>query len=204
VHETYFFRERPQLQAFIADVVPELRALRRTDPVLRAWSAGTSTGEEAYTLSILLHEAGVRQHEVLGTDLAVDAIEQAQAGKFTPRSFRGEIDADVRRRWFIYELGGVRVTPELKTTTRFSVVNLLDESAVDKLPQFDVIFCRNVLIYMAGPARQRVIDLFYRRLRPGGVLFLGHSESLLHVDTAFSLRPLSHGLAYAKPELGGK
>ena len=102
-------------------VVPELKT-RSPSPhatPVRVWSAGTSTGEEAYTLSILLHENGVPEHEVIGTDLAPGTMETARLGKYTPRSFRGEIEQAVRKRWFIYELGGVRVLPRLKETVRF-------------------------------------------------------------------------------------
>jgi chemotaxis protein methyltransferase CheR len=200
VHETYFFRERAQLDCFVQDVVPELA--RAPKPV-RIWSAGSSTGEEAYTLSILLHEAGLAEHEVFGSDIAHGTIETARAGKYTPRSFRGEIEQQIRRRWFIYELGGVHVLPRLKESVRFLQVNLLDDGQTSTLAHFDVIFCRNVLIYLTQQARQRVIEMFFRRLKPGGVLFLGHSESLLNVDTPFALRPLSPGIADEKPSRAG-
>jgi chemotaxis protein methyltransferase CheR len=196
VHETYLFRERTQLDAFVADIIPTLRG--RDD--VRVWSAGSSTGEEAYTLAILMHEHGVTKHEVIGTDLSPDVIEQARAGRYGPRSFRGEIASDVRRRWFVYELGGVRISPALKETVRFQVANLIDEAAAAALPTFDVIFCRNVLIYLTADARRRIIEMFFRKLKPGGVLMLGHSESLLHVESPFSLKPLSRGIAYQKPE----
>ncbi len=197
IHETYFFRERAQLDAFRDDVLPGMAA-RAGAGGLRLWSAGCSTGEEAYTLGILLEEAGVQAWEVLGTDLSTTSLDVARSGRFTPRSFRGEIDQRIRRKWFIYELGGVHVHPDLRKKARFEVLNLVDEPAVTALPLFDVIFCRNVLIYMSPPARARVIDQFWRRLKPGGLLMLGHSESLLHVDTPFKLRPLQRALAYEK------
>lgn len=195
VHETYFFRERTQLDAFSAELVPAL--LRSGEPI-RVWSAGTSTGEEAYTLAILLEEAGA-QYEVIGTDLSREALAHARGGRYMPRSFRGEIEIDLRRRWFVYELNGVLVHPDLRRRLRFEQLNLVDEAAATSLPAFDVIFCRNVLIYMSPAARARVIDLFWRKLKPGGVLLLGHSESLLHVDTPFRLKPLRRGLGYEKP-----
>lgn len=204
VHETYFFREKAQLEAFRDEVILKLaNAAASGAPgprgAVRVWSAGCSTGEEAYTLAMLLEEAGVRDYDVLGTDVSRDVIETARAGKYMPRSFRGEIDAPVRKRWFIYELGGVQVHPDLKKSVRFDALNLLDENAVNELPAFDAIFCRNVLIYMSAQARARAIDLFWRKLKPGGVLLLGHSESLLHVDTPFKLKALKRGLGYEKP-----
>lgn len=198
VHETYFFRERAQLDAFRQEIVPPL--LGSAEP-LRVWSAGTSTGEETYTLAMLLEDAGAR-YEVIGTDLSREALAKAHVGRYMPRSFRGEIEAALRRRWFIYELNGVVIHPDLRRHTRFEQLNLLDDAAVGKLPGFDVIFCRNVLIYMSAAARARIIDHFWRKLKPGGVLLLGHSESLLHVDTPFKLKPLRRGLAYEKPATG--
>lgn len=199
VHETYFFREKAQLEAFRDEVIA------KTVPAMpRIWSAGCSTGEEAYTLSILLEEAGINRYDVLGTDLSIEVIETARGGRYMPRSFRGEIDARVRKRWFIYELGGVQIHPELKRQTRFDVMNLLDENAAASMPAFDAIFCRNVLIYMSAQARARMIDLFWRKLKPGGILLLGHSESLLHVDTPFKLKAFKRGLGYEKPMEGAR
>jgi chemotaxis protein methyltransferase CheR len=200
VHETYFFRERGQLDSFRDEVIPQIGArARSTGERARVWSAGTSSGEEAYTLAILLKEAGV-DADVVGTDLSRDALATARTGRYMPRSFRGEIEAPLRKRWFVYELGSVVVHPDLRRDVRFEQLNLLDESAASSLPAFDAIFCRNVLIYFSPAARARVIDLMWRKLKPGGLLFLGHSESLLHVETPFKLRPLKRGLVYEKPE----
>jgi chemotaxis protein methyltransferase CheR len=92
------------------------------------------------------------------------------------------------------------VHPELKLHTRFEVKNLVDARSLADLGTFDVIFCRNVLIYLAPSGRARVIDAFYEHLRPGGLLFLGHSESLFTLETRFRVHPLSRVLAYVRPE----
>ncbi|MCC7073115.1 MAG: HEAT repeat domain-containing protein [Deltaproteobacteria bacterium] len=197
VHETYFFRERPQLDAFRHEVLPAL--LARGGPI-RVWSAGTSTGEEAYTLAILCDDAGARSYEVLGTDLSNQVLETARHGRYPPKSFRAEIERSVRHRWFTYELSGVSVHPELKLHTRFEARNLVDPRALADLGTFDVIFCRNVLIYLAASGRARVIESFYEHLRPGGLLFLGHSESLFTLETRFRAQPMARVLAYQRPE----
>lgn len=199
VHETYFFRERPQLDAFRHEVLPALIA--RGGP-LRVWSAGTSTGEEAYTLAILCQDAGARSFEVVGTDLSANVLDVARQGRYQPKSFRAEIESTLRHRWFTYELNGVVVHPELKLHTRFEARNLVDRRALADLGTFDVIFCRNVLIYLAASGRARVIDAFYEHLRPGGLLFLGHSESLFTLETRFRAHPLARVLAYQRPEDG--
>lgn len=197
VHETYFFRERPQLDALRHEVLPPLVA--RGGP-LRIWSAGSSTGEEAYTLAILCADAGARAFEVVGTDLSAPVVEQARQGRYQPRSFRAEIERQLRHRWFTYELNGVSVHPDLKQHVRFEVKNLVDTKTLSDLGTFDVIFCRNVLIYLATSGRARVIEAFWQRLRPGGLLFLGHSESLFTLETRFRVHPLSRVLAYVRPE----
>jgi chemotaxis protein methyltransferase CheR len=198
IHETYFFREKQQLDGFRDEVLPELLAQSSTrSTTLRMWSAGCASGEEAYTLAILLAEAGVPSWDILGTDLGEGVLEKAQQARYGPRSFRGDISPEIRKRWFIHTLDGVMVHPDARRGVRFKMHNLLDDSAL--LPTFDVIFCRNVLIYLGAAARERVVKLFHARLRPGGFLFLGHSESLLHVETPFRLRPLGRGVAYQRP-----
>lgn len=201
VHETYFFRERSQLDAFHGELVPALSTTLLPNEPVRVWSAGTATGEEAWTLAMVLQEAGVR-FEVMGTDLSREAVATATAARYTPRSFRGDIEAAIRRRWFIYELGGVSIHHELRRHVRFQAVNLVDDAATAGMPQFDAIFCRNVLIYASARARARIIEMFWRKLKPGGLLLLGHSESLVHIDTPFKVKPLKRGLAYEKVVAG--
>jgi chemotaxis protein methyltransferase CheR len=195
-----------QLGAFRDEVLPQLvqRAERTRMPV-RIWSAGCSSGEEAYTLAILLEESGhfssapaAVQFEVIGTDIAEGEIVRGRAGVYGPKSFRAEIEPTVRRRYFVDDGNSVHVHPSLRARVRFECMNLLESGS---LPRFDAIFCRNVLIYMGKAARARVVERFYERLVPGGVLFLGHSESLLHVETPFRLLPLSRELAYRRSDV---
>lgn len=194
VHETYFYREAGQLNSFAAEIAPGLS--RRP---LMVWSAGCSTGEEAYTLSMVLHEAAIHDHEVIGTDLAPGAISFAREARYAPRSFRGEIAADVRKRWFEYNGDRIRIADALRPTVRFLQLNLLDEAATAALPQFDVIFCRNVLIYLTLRARRLVLNMFFQKLSRSGALLLGHSESLLNTDTPFVVRATNKGIGYFKP-----
>lgn len=198
VHETYLFRERATLDAFVDEVVPQLASSTKT---LRVWSAGCSTGEEAYTLAALLerHRASGRitDYEVWGTDVAPTAIARATRGRLTPRAFRERLPpADDAL--FVVD-GDARVPVDaIRERVRFSVVNLVDARAVDALPVFDIVFCRNVLIYLSTRARAAVIDAFHHHIRPGGVLFLGHSESLLHVENPFEPVTLRRAVAYRR------
>ena len=212
VHETYFFRERSQLDAFRDEVLPalvrrrEAAAARGAERVVRVWSAGCSSGEEAWTLAIMLRQSGrfggAVDFEIVGTDISETSVSQARAARYGPKSFRGDIDPDVRKRCFVYELGGVAVHPSLRAQVRFETTNLLDQDGVARLGRFDAVFCRNVLIYMSKEARAKIVTSFFERLVPGGALFLGHSESLLHVDTPFRLLPLARELCWVRPEPG--
>jgi chemotaxis protein methyltransferase CheR len=209
-HETYFFREDFQLRAFKNELLPMLATLGRKRRRLQVWSAGCSTGEEAYTIAMLLLESGLFEGwevRVYGSDLSKKCITAARRGIYGPSSFRSTSD-EARRRWFVapkQELSpaqGLSVTPEARALCHFGQMNLLDEERTHLVGRCDVIFCRNVLIYFDGPARKRVIEMFHERLVPGGVLLLGHAESLLNVSTAFELLHLTEDLVYRKPLAG--
>lgn len=203
-HETYFFREQFQLDAFRQEIVPALvRCRKPPQPPLAVWSAGCSTGEEAYTIAMLLVEAAphVAAH-VVGSDISPKVLVTAQQAIYGPASFRTTPDA-VRDRHF--EPAGPsqwRVAPPIRRMCSFVRVNLLDVPRYPQPPgggRFAAIFCRNVLMYLSGRARHRVVEGFFDALAPGGYLLLGHSESLLNVTTRFDLVQLSSDLVYRKP-----
>lgn len=202
VHETYFFRDRDQLDGMRSYALSSWAGRFSAERPLRVWSAGTSTGEEAYSLAILFEEVGL-SYDILGTDLSRPSIDAARLGSYTARSFRHEVDLTLRRRWFRYEMGGVSIHPSLRRSVRFEQRNLLDAASVNQVPAVDIVLCRNVLIYLSPAARTKVVRLFWDKLRPGGLLLLGHSESLLHLDTPFKLKLLPDGFAYEKPAPSG-
>ncbi len=199
VHETYFFREPASLAGLKDDIAP---VLARPGHSFRIWSAGCSTGEEPFTLAFILadlkRQGHIPDYEVIGTDISPATIATASAARFGARSFRRPLTDDENA--YLEPATGVLRTPraDIRKRVSFSVLNLVDASAVNRLPVFDVIFCRNVLIYLTPDARRAVLQRFYERLRPGGALVLGHSESLLHVENPFGLWPLGRGLAYRR------
>ncbi len=199
VHETYFFREPSSLDGFRDELLP---VLARGGHTLSVWSAGGSTGEEAFTLAGILYDgmrAGTNgDFQVLGTDVSLPSVEFANRASYTDRSFRRPMTPEERDLFVMGERGALRPRPELRDRVRCEVLNLVDDVAASKLLMFDAIFCRNVLIYLTPDARQRVLKTFYQRLKPGGALVLGHSESLLHVENPFALWPLRRGLAYRR------
>jgi chemotaxis protein methyltransferase CheR len=199
--ETYFFRQEYQLRAFRDQLLPELKGANIERQRLAIWSAGTATGEEAYTIAILLLESNLFDGwdvKVVGSDICRGSVTAARRGVYRETAFR-TTPPELRTRYFVESHGGAEVAPELKKICHFGQLNLMDSSRSLMVGQVDVIFCRNVLIYFDMKSRRRVIDGFYDRLVPGGYLLLGHSESLLNVSTAFELVHLREDLVYRKP-----
>lgn len=205
-NETYFFRESFQLRAFTEEIIPALRELKlkNGDRTLRIWSAGCSSGEEPYTIAMLLLDRGGFTDwnvEIIGTDISHRVIQQARKGLYGKSSFRVTDDSYVRR-YFTEQDGMFRVNDKVRELVTISHLNLLDANRISFLGHMDVIFCRNVIIYFDLAARRKVIDSFYRSLRNGGYLLLGHSESLMNITTAFTLNHLKSDMVYQKPFAG--
>jgi len=199
-NETYFFRERAQLNALIGEILPELRLRRPAQPVA-IWSAGCSSGEEPYSIVMMAREAGF----VPGVDLRVYAsdishrmLRKARQGLYREASFR-ETEARVRERYFSEKEGLWRISDSVKKHVNFIHLNLLDRSKVGLLGPMDVVLCRNVIIYFDVESKRRVIETFFDKLRPGGHLLVGHSESLINLSNAFELRHLRTDLVYRRP-----
>ncbi len=201
-NETYFFREPHQLRAFSEEILPILAEERRRERRLRIWSAGCSTGEEVYTVAILLRSSGLFdgwQLDVFGSDLARRVLATARAGVYGANAFRNE-EAERMRHWFRPVEGGrLAVADDLRREVSFSHLNLLDEGMMSLVGKVDAIFCRNVMIYFDLAARRRVVRSFHDRLEDGGFLLLGHSESLLNVTADFELVHFKNDLVYRKP-----
>lgn len=206
-NETYFFREEFQLKAFTEDILPEIRERKQRlgQKRIRIWSAGCSTGEEPYTLAMLLLEDGRWldwQVEIIGTDICQRVLQAARQGTYGESAFRST-ESYFRNRYFQKEGIRFRINDEVRKWVTISHLNLLDASRVSLLGQLDVIFCRNVIIYFDLVAKRKVIDSFYQRLTPEGFLLLGHSESLMNLSNAFQLRHLTHDMVYQKPAQQG-
>lgn len=205
-HETYFFREPVQLSAFVTELLPRLARCNARSRTLRLWSAGCSTGEEAYTLSMLVQESGLFSGwdvEVWGTDISRRVLSTARHGEYAEASLRAT-DAARRARFFepvgaAGRAGRLKVREEVRARVSFGHLNLLEPHAAALLPRMDAAFCRNVLIYLDLPARKRVLQLLYERLVPGGYLMLGHAENLLSASSDFELVHLSRDLVYRRP-----
>ncbi len=205
INETYFFREDFQLRTFTQEILPEIRGRKEAEgnKHLRIWSAGCSTGEEPYTIAMLiLDSSGFRgwDVEIIGTDISQRVLQIARKGVYGESSFRAT-SRDHRTRFFHEVDGKFRICDEVRNLVTISHLNLFDTPRVGLLGTVDVIFCRNVIIYFDLDAKKRVVDTFFQRLRPEGFLLLGHSESLMNISNAFVLRHFTHDMVYQRPAL---
>lgn len=202
-NETYFFREDFQLKAFTDEIIPEVVALKekKGDRTLRIWSAGCSTGEEPYTIGMLL--MGISRLrgwrvEIIGTDISQRVLQQARKGVYGKSSFRAT-DTKYVERFFREENGNYRINDEIRELVTISQLNLFDHRRLALLGNMDIIFCRNVIIYFDLPAKKKVIETFHNSLHPSGFLLLGHSESLMNISTLFTLRHFKNDMVYQRP-----
>jgi chemotaxis protein methyltransferase CheR len=197
VGETYFFRELPPLRV-VVDLAAEEVA---RDGRPRIWSAACATGEEPLTLAMLLDERGLLDEvELVASDLSVRALERARSGRHGPRSLRDGAPEALVARYLRREAdGAVRVAPRLVERVRFRRTNLLDAERVRASGPFDVVLCRNVLIYFSDATAVRVTDHLASALVPGGVLLVGVSESLLRFGTGLACEEHGSVFVYRKP-----
>ncbi|WP_020675819.1 CheR family methyltransferase [Geopsychrobacter electrodiphilus] len=203
-NETYFFREDFQLQTFTNEVIPELvkTKLMRRERSIRIWSAGCSSGEEPYTLAMLLLENPLLQGwsiEIIGTDISQRVLKTAREGLYGQNSFRAT-DENILKRFFTPVGQKWQIDSRVKDLVSISHLNFFDNHRVALLGMMDVVFCRNVIIYFDLDAKKRAISILHNRLRPGGYLLLGHSESLMNVSSDFCLRHFTNDMLYQRPD----
>ena len=204
-NETYFFRESYQLKAFSDEIIPELikHKAARGNHSLRIWSAGCSTGEEPYTIAMLLSdipELAGWKIEIIGTDISQKVLQQARRGVYAKPSFRATEEKDLKR-FFVQQDDSYKVNSSVRELVTFTYLNLFDTSHLSLSGQYDIIFCRNVIIYFNVAARNRVIESFHSALYEGGFLLLGHSESLINIKSSFILRHFKNDMVYQKSDL---
>lgn len=203
-NETYFFRELGQLRALMDEIIPDLQLKRKADGIERPisiWSAGCSSGEEPYTLVIMAKEAGLdvgKDLRIYASDISKGMLHRSRRGVYREASFR-ETSPYIRDKYFVKKDGQTRISDDVKNHVDFIQLNLLDRDKIALLGSMDVVLCRNVIIYFDLETKQRVIDTFHDKLKPGGYLLLGHSESLINVSSAFELKHLTRDLVYRRP-----
>ncbi len=203
-NETYFFREFDQLAVFAEECLYEVCARKEEAGIkrLRIWSAGCSTGEEPYTLAIILLEMidDIDDWDVKieATDIDTKVLERARHGVYGKRSVR-LVPEEYFQKYFKTVSGNYRIDDRVRSIVRFSHLNLMDERKMRSIKGVDFIFCRNVLIYFDERSRKEVVARFYDAMNPGGYIFLGHSESLSRITTAFNVKKINSFIVYQKP-----
>jgi chemotaxis protein methyltransferase CheR len=196
VNETFFFRELAPLRVMVSEVVaPLVRAGKKP----RIWSAACSTGEEPLTLAMLLEDQGLLSSvELIATDVSSNVLARATSGSHSRRSLRQATVPHLVDKWLGVSEHAISVRPELLHSISFRQLNLLDRAAVEALGVFDLILCRNVLIYFRDSTAARVVGSLADQLRPQGVLLVGISESLLRFDTQLNCEENSGVFLYRK------
>jgi chemotaxis protein methyltransferase CheR len=202
VNETYFYREEHQLRCLTSDLLTE-RVRRRPAGPIRIWSVPCATGEEPYSIAIWLLEnwpqVDAFDIEIVGSDIDTRVIQAAEAGVYGQRALMRLPPAVVAKYFERLDEERWRLIEDLRGSVRFSTVNLMEQAETREHGQFDVIFCRNVLIYFDEASRRLAAENLYENLAPGGFICLGHSESMSRISPLFEVRRFADAIVYQRP-----
>ena len=201
IGETYFFRDYPQLQFLAEEVLPVIAAEKQEGKKLEVLSAGCATGEEPYTLAILLREilddAAAWSLRIDGVDINRKALGKAREGVYTPHALR-ETPYAYRDRYFTRQDEAYILDPEVRKMVSFTRVNLFDPIEMPGLFSYDIVLCKNVLIYFDQHSAEQVLEHLYSVMKPGAFIFLGAAESVARRTGLFEMVRLGNSFAYRK------
>ena len=206
VNETYFFREEYQFQSLVESMLPEITARKKEKKTIKIWSIPSSSGEEPYSIALYLLEywKGIEQWDVelYASDIDTEMIRKAQKGIYSKRSVQ-HLPKNILHKYFSKLSDGTfGISEEIIRSVEFTRVNLNDPASTRPYRNFDIIFCRNLLIYFDDISRRRSAEVFYGALNPGGYICLGHSESMSRISSLFKIRKFPKSIVYQKPEVG--
>jgi chemotaxis protein methyltransferase CheR len=198
-NETFFFREATQYDALKSTILPELMLERQMTRRISVWSAAASTGQEAYSLAMLLLEMGLGNWDItiLGTDLSDGVLQRARAGKYLQIEVNRGLPAQLLVKYFKREGLEWQLKDEVRRMVRFQQDDL--RRGTSAMGPFDLVFCRNVLIYFDMDTKRNILGRIRQRLAPGGHLLLGGSETTLNLDDQFIRRPVGTAMLYQAP-----
>lgn len=204
-NETYFFREINQISVLVSELMEKMRKNAKSeDRRIRIISCGCSSGEEAYTLAMLLEESGAFQFgweiEIIGLDIDQNILEKAVNGTYTSYSLRAAEESQIKK-YFKREGERYILDDKIRSRVSFKKGNLLEEIALDEHGGIDAILCRNVFIYFSDGAIKKVAESFHEALSDGGYLLLGHSESLSRITDLFHPKRYPTAIVYTKKDL---
>ncbi len=203
VHETYFFREEYQLQCMVNHVLDEISDHKKENNLIRIWSIPCSTGEEPYSIAIYLLERWPKINhidvELVASDIDLEVLEWGKGGLYSNRSVQ-YLPADILSKYFERQRENqYQLSTNIRSAVQFTQVNINNLRQTRSYINFDIIFCRNLLIYFDDVSRKKTVNTLYDLLNPGGFVFLGHSESMSRTTSLFNVRRYSEGIVYQKP-----
>jgi chemotaxis protein methyltransferase CheR len=208
VNETYFYREEHQLRCLTADLLRERAQVKPRGRPIRIWSVPCSTGEEPYSIAIWLLEnwpdVDGYDIDIVGSDIDTQVLAAARAGIFGKRALMRLPNHLVDQ--YLEPLGGERwrIVEELRKSISFSAVNLVEMAETRAHGRFDIIFCRNVLIYFDDASRRLAAENLYESLEPGGFICLGHAESMSRISPLFDVCRYADAIVYQRPMEGAR
>ena len=204
VNETYFYREEHQLACLGRSLLPEIVGDKRPGDRIRIWSVPCSTGEEPYSVAVWLLEnwrlVDAYIVEIVGSDSDTAVLRDAEYGEYGKRAL-SRLSPSVRDAYFEQQHeDGWRIIKDLRESVAFRPVNLIDRQSVREEGRFDIVFCRNVLIYFDDIARSRAVDHLYDAMLPGAYICLGHTESMSRISTRFQMARFPEAIVYRRPK----
>jgi chemotaxis protein methyltransferase CheR len=206
VNETYFYREDHQLRCMTSDLLGRIVQRKKKEAAIRIWSIPCSTGEEPYSIAMWLMEnwPEVDSHniEIVGSDIDTRALTAAGEGIYGSRALMRLSPVLVERYFERIEGDQVRIDPGMRDSVQFTRANLIDAQDMAHYRDFDIVFCRNVLIYFDDASRRIAAENLYDCLRPGGYICLGHSETMSRISPLFEVCRFPDAIVYQKPEAG--
>lgn len=206
VNETYFYREDHQLKCLSANLLPERVRTKKPGDSIRIWSAPCSTGEEPYSVAMwLLENWPLVDHyeiEIVGSDIDTKVLELAREGIFGKRALMRLSPYLIGKYFSEADRDQWKILDDLRSSVRFSPVNIVEPVETRMFGRFDVIFCRNVLIYFDDASRRIAAENLYENLLPGGFICLGHSESMSRISPLFEVRRFADAIVYQRPTGG--
>jgi chemotaxis protein methyltransferase CheR len=187
-NESFFFRDDKPFQHFRVQALPRLLAARPPGATIRIWSAAASSGQEAYSLAMILAESkaqlGARKVEIVGTDIAHEPLSRAREGQYTQFEVQRGLPVQYLMKYFKKEEPHWRLSPTIRQMAQFREYNLLGD--LRPLGRFDIVFCRNVLIYFDQSTKTKVLEAMAAQMPPDGMLYLGGAETVLGITSRFA------------------
>lgn len=204
VNETYFFREEYQFKCLVNSLLPEVIKTKRPGSTLRIWLIPSSSGEEPYSIALYLTEywPDIEKWDVelISSDIDTDILKRAREGKYSPRSVQHVPKHLLAKHFKKLPDGDYQISDDYRQAVEFTRVNLNEPADTRPYRGFDVIFCRNLLIYFDDLSRAKAAEVFFDALNPGGFICLGHSESMSRITSLFKVRKFPEAIVYQKPE----